>query len=34
MEVNEEIIPKAKYGEVTLKDGDVVEIVSFVGGGC
>ncbi|MGN1206458.1 MAG: sulfur carrier protein ThiS [Eubacterium sp.] len=34
MEVNEEIIPKANYGEVFLKDGDRVEIVSFVGGGC
>lgn len=33
VELNEEIVPKAKYAETTLADGDVVEIVSFVGGG-
>ncbi len=33
VELNGEIIPKAKYGETLLKDGDAVEIVSFVGGG-
>ena len=33
VERNEEIVPKSKYGEVVLADGDVVEIVNFVGGG-
>ena len=33
VELNGEIVPKAKYGETLLKDGDTVEIVSFVGGG-
>ncbi len=33
VERNEEIIPKAAYESTVLKDGDVVEIVSFVGGG-
>ncbi len=33
VECNEEIIPKDQYGTYVLKDQDVVEIVSFVGGG-
>lgn len=33
VECNGEIVPKAKYGETVLADGDVIEIVSFVGGG-
>lgn len=33
VELNEEIVPKAKYDETVFKDGDVVEIVRFVGGG-
>jgi sulfur carrier protein len=33
VELNEEIVPKARYGETILKDGDHVEIVRFVGGG-
>ena len=33
IEVNEEILPKAKYGSCILHDGDVVEIVRFVSGG-
>lgn len=33
VECNGEIVPKAKYGETVLKDGDSVEVVSFVGGG-
>lgn len=33
VELNEEIVPKAKYAETILKDGDSVEIVRFVGGG-
>ncbi len=33
VECNEEIVPKAEYGQKILKDGDVIEVVSFVGGG-
>lgn len=33
VELNGAVLPKARYAEVTLKDGDAVEIVSFVGGG-
>lgn len=33
IEYNGEILPKAEYANTVLKDGDVVEIVSFVGGG-
>ena len=34
VELNEEILTKANYSATVLKDGDVVEIVNFVGGGC
>lgn len=33
VERNGEIVPKAQYNETVLCDGDVVEVVSFVGGG-
>ena len=33
VEVNGEIVPKAQYPSAMLKHGDIVEIVSFVGGG-
>lgn len=33
VEINEEIVPKAQYGETVLRDGDKVEVVRFVGGG-
>ena len=33
VERNGDIVPKAQYVETVLKDGDSVEIVSFVGGG-
>ena len=33
IEVNREIVPKATHGQHVLKDGDRVEIVTFVGGG-
>ena len=33
VERNGEIVPKSKYNEVVLLDGDCVEVVSFVGGG-
>lgn len=33
VEINEQIVPKANYSETILKEGDKVEVVSFVGGG-
>ena len=33
VELNEEILPKNRYAETILKDGDCMEIVTFVGGG-
>lgn len=33
VECNEEIVSKNQYGNYILKDDDIVEIVSFVGGG-
>ena len=33
VERNEEIVRKAAYGEIILKDGDALEVVSFMGGG-
>lgn len=33
VERNREIVLKPQYGETLLADGDVVEIVQFVGGG-
>lgn len=33
VERNGEIVPKAAYGETVLQDGDVIEVVNFVGGG-
>lgn len=33
VELNYEILSKASYASTALKDGDILEIVSFVGGG-
>lgn len=33
VERNLEIVPRSAYGEVSLSDGDRIEIVNFVGGG-
>ncbi|SER66243.1 sulfur carrier protein ThiS [Lachnobacterium bovis] len=33
VEQNEEIISKKDYSKVHILDGDVVEVISFVGGG-
>lgn len=33
VEVNGEIVPRAGYGKTVFADGDVAEVVSFVGGG-
>ena len=33
VEVNAELVPRARYGERVLAAGDRIEIVTFVGGG-
>ncbi|MCD8250026.1 MAG: sulfur carrier protein ThiS [Lachnospiraceae bacterium] len=33
VECNEQIVPKSDYGNRLLADSDMLEIVSFVGGG-
>ena len=33
VELNEAIVPRGKYAETILNDGDQVEIVCFMGGG-
>lgn len=33
VELNGEIVSKSDFGKVELKDGDSLEVVSFVGGG-
>ena len=33
VELNGDIVPKAQYADAVFKDGDSVEVVSFVGGG-
>lgn len=33
VERNLEIVPKSRFGETALCDGDKIEIVQFVGGG-
>ena len=33
VERNGEIVPKTKYSETVLQGGDIIEVVSFVGGG-
>ena len=33
VEMNEDILPKYSYSETMLKDGDRLEVVTFVGGG-
>ena len=33
VELNRTIVPRARYPETPLKEGDAVEIVTFVGGG-
>ena len=34
VEVNRELVPRARFGDTSLNDGDRVEIVRFVQGGC
>ena len=33
VELNEWVVKKAAYGETLVRDGDAVEVVTFVGGG-
>lgn len=33
VEKNGDIVPKSSYQNIILQDGDVLEVVSFVGGG-
>lgn len=33
VEQNENIVPKPEYETVVMKDGDVIEVVNFIGGG-
>ncbi|MFW5681868.1 MAG: sulfur carrier protein ThiS [Phycisphaeraceae bacterium] len=33
VERNREVVPKRQHGEVELQDGDVLELVTLVGGG-
>ncbi len=33
VELNGDILPKSRYESTFLQDGDVMEVVSFVGGG-
>ena len=33
VERNGEIVPKEDYDKIKIQDGDVVEVVSFMGGG-
>jgi len=33
VEINEQIVPRKRFGETTVKEGDRIEIVTFVGGG-
>jgi thiamine biosynthesis protein ThiS len=33
VELNREIVPRSTYAQAGLRDGDVLEIVHFIGGG-
>lgn len=33
IERNREIVPKSRWGETNLNEGDEIEIVKFIGGG-
>jgi len=33
VELNRDIVPRDRWGETSLKDGDRLEVVHFVGGG-
>jgi thiamine biosynthesis protein ThiS len=33
VELNREVVPKAEYEKITLREGDELELINFVGGG-
>ncbi|MCO6435958.1 MAG: sulfur carrier protein ThiS [Phycisphaerae bacterium] len=33
VEVNEDLVPRKRFGEAPIRDGDRIEIVTLVGGG-
>ncbi len=33
IEVNRELVPRVRHAETELRDGDIVEVVTLVGGG-
>lgn len=33
VELNRDIVERERYGEITVGDGDTIELVHFVGGG-
>ncbi len=33
VELNQDVVPRERYADTTLRPGDVVEVVQFVGGG-
>jgi len=33
VEVNRQVVPKARHGQTALSDGDAIELVTLVGGG-
>jgi len=33
VELNQEVVPKARYANTIIRAGDVVEVINFVGGG-
>jgi thiamine biosynthesis protein ThiS len=33
VELNREVIPKADYAKILLREGDELELINFVGGG-
>ncbi|MBI1275825.1 sulfur carrier protein ThiS [bacterium] len=33
VEINRVIIPRSQHGDTPIRDGDEVEVISFVGGG-
>lgn len=33
VELNEAVVPKGRYADTVLRDGDQVEVVCFMGGG-
>ncbi len=34
IELNRDIVPRAKWADTALQEGDKLEMVHFVGGGC